>query len=123
METNAYFDEAQKHLIQFGFTQWSAAYPDPSALLPTNALSIATINNGQWNNFMFNQTLQQATQTSGNARLALYDQAEQLALNDVAWVPLDHPQLSAVIPPNVHGVTLNGNGLYFGDWSGVSLSF
>lgn len=122
METNAYFDEAQKHLIQFGFTQWSAAYPDPAALVPTNALSIASVNPGQWSNSTFNQTLRQAAQTTDNARLALYDQAEQLALKEVAWLPLDHPQLSAVIPPNIHGVTLNGNGLYFGDWSGVYLS-
>jgi oligopeptide transport system substrate-binding protein len=37
-------------------------------------------------------------------------------------LPLDYPELSAVIPPNVHGVSLNGNGLYFGDWSDVYIS-
>jgi len=29
--------------------------------------------------------------------------------------------MAAVIPPYLKGVTLNGNGLYFGDWSGVYL--
>jgi oligopeptide transport system substrate-binding protein len=122
LETNAYFDEAQKHLIQFGFTQWSAAYPDPYALLTTTSLATASQNYGQWSNATFNQTLLQAEQTTGNARLALYDQAEQLAVKEAGWLPLDYPELSAVIPPNVHGVSLNGNGLYFGDWSGVYIS-
>lgn len=122
IETNAYFAEAQKHLIQFGFTQWSANFPDPYSLLATNSLSTASQNLGQWTNSTFDQMVQQAEQTSGNARLALYNQAEQLAIKDAGWLPLDHPQLSAIIPPNVHGVTLNGNGLYFGDWSDVYLS-
>jgi oligopeptide transport system substrate-binding protein len=122
LETNAYFDEAQKHLIQFGFTRWSADYPDPYALLTMNSLSMASANYGQWNNATFDQTVLQAEQTTDNARLALYDHAEQLAIQNVGWLPLDHPELSAVIPPNVHGVSLNGNGLYFGDWSGVYIS-
>ncbi len=122
LEPNAYFTEAQNHQIQFGFTQWSATFPDPYALLATNALSTASQNDGQWNNATFDQLLQQADQTTDTARLTLYNQAEQLAINDAAWLPLDHPQLSAIIPPNVHGVTLNGNGLYFGDWSDVYLS-
>ncbi len=122
LETNAYFDEAQKHLIQFGFTRWNADYPDPYALLTTNSFPMASANYGQWNNTTFDQTLLQAEQTTGNTRLALYDQAEKLAIQNAGWLPLDHPELSAVIPPNVHGVSLNGNGLYFGDWSGVYIS-
>ena len=121
LETNAYFDEAQKHLIQFGFTQWSADFPDPYSLLATNSLSTTNQNYGQWNNSTFDQTVQQAEQSTDNARLALYNQAEQLAIKDAGWLPLDHPQLSAIIPPNVHGVTLNGDGLYFGDWSDIYL--
>ncbi len=122
LETSAYFDEAQKHLIQFGFSQWNADYPDPYTLLATNSLSISNQNYGQWSNTTFDQTILQAEQTTGNARLALYNQAEQVAVQDAGWIPLDYPELSAVIPPNVHGVSLNGNGLYFGDWSGVYLS-
>lgn len=122
LETSAYFDEAQKHLIQFGFSQWSADYPDPYTLLATNSLSIANQNYGQWSNATFDQTILQAEQTTDKARLVLYNQAEQVAVQDAGWIPLDYPELSAVIPPNVHGVSLNGNGLYFGDWSDVYLS-
>ena len=64
----------------------------------------------------------QAEATSGGARIALYNKAEQIAIQDVGWLPLDHQSLAAIIPPWVHGVVLNGEGLYFGDWSGVYLS-
>jgi len=29
--------------------------------------------------------------------------------------------LAAIIPPSVHGISLNANGLFFGDWSGIYL--
>ena len=58
---------------------------------------------------------------TGAERIALYNKAEQLAITDVGWLPLDHQTLAALIPPQVHGVSLNGNGLYFGDWSDVYL--
>jgi len=81
--------------------------------------SSAPNNNGSWNNPTFNATVMQAEQATGDARLALYNQAEQVAITDVGWLPLDHQVLSAVIPSWVHGVSLNKTGLYFGDWSDV----
>ncbi len=122
IEADAYFDEEQKGQISFGFTQWSADFPDPYNLLAQNLLSTASANNGLWRNTNFDQTVMQAEKLSGDARIALYQKAEQIAIADVGWLPLDHQTLTAVIPANVHGVTLNGNGLYFGDWSGVYLS-
>jgi len=122
IEADAYLDEVQKGQIPFGFTQWSADFPDPYDALALNLLSTASGNNGLWRNTAFDETVMQAEQLSGNARLALYDKAERIAISDVAWLPVDHQTLTAVIPPSVHGVTLNGNGLYFGDWSGIYLS-
>ncbi len=61
----------------------------------------------------------QADRASGNARISLYTQAEQIAIQDVGWLPLDHEALAAVIPPWLHGISVNSNGLYFGDWSEV----
>jgi ABC-type transport system substrate-binding protein len=51
--------------------------------------------------------------------MALYKQAEQIAIQDVAWLPLDYETLAAIIPSWLHGVSVNANGLYFGDWSDV----
>jgi oligopeptide transport system substrate-binding protein len=123
VELNAYNQETatQPPVIQFGFTQWTADYPDPYDWLYLNLLSTAPNNNGDWHNAAFDQTVEQAEQTSGAARIQLYNQAEQIAITDVGWLPLDHQTLSAVIPSRVHGVSLNHLGLYFGDWSNVYL--
>jgi oligopeptide transport system substrate-binding protein len=121
VELNAYNQETQNRQVQFGFTQWSADFPDPYDWLTLNLLSTASDNNGSWNNPQFDQTVTQAEQATGDARIALYNQAERIAIEDVGWLPVDHQALSAVIPSWVHGVTLNNIGLYFGDWSDVYL--
>lgn len=119
MELDAYNQEVKNHHIQLGFTQWSADFPDPYDCLTLNLVSTAANNTGQWHNADFDQLMHQAESASGTARLVLYDKAEQLALSDVAWLPLDHQAITAVTSPWVHGVAVNGNGLYFGDWSGI----
>ena len=122
VELNAYLDEEQKDEIPFGFTQWTSDFPDPYDWLAVNLLSTASNNNGQWQNATFDQTVMQAEKLTGAARLTMYDKAEQIAITDVGWLPLDHQALAAVIPPTVHGITLNSNGLYFGDWSNIYIS-
>lgn len=120
VENNAYDVEMNNHQIQFGFTQWNADFADPYDVL---YLQYMPANNpGNWTNSQYAQLIQQAGQTSGSAHLALYAQAEQIAITDAGWLPLDHKTMSAVIPSAVHGITLNAMGLYFGDWSGVYLT-
>src|SRR5579875_3644282 len=109
------------HEVQFGFTQWTADFPDPYDWLTLNLTTNAPDNSGLWSNSAFDSTVMQAEEATGDARIALYNQAEQIAITDVGWLPLDHETLSAVIPSWVHGVSLNYTGLYFGDWSGVYL--
>ncbi len=121
MELNTYNNASSKHSLQFGFFQWTADFPDPYDWLSFNLVTGSSSNDGEWSNAQFDQLIAQAEQTSGDARIKLYNQAEQIAVQQVAWLPLDHQQLAAVIPPWVHGVSLNGQGLYFGDWSGVYL--
>jgi oligopeptide transport system substrate-binding protein len=121
VELNAYNTETTNRQVQFGFTQWTADFPDPYDWLALNLLSNAAGNDGSWSNAQFDQAVMQAEQATGGARIQLYNQAEQIAITDVGWLPLDHQALSAVIPSWVRGVTLNNTGLYFGDWSGVYL--
>ena len=126
VELDAYNDETADHEVQFGFTQWGADFsdlyfPDPYDWLTLNLASTAANNYGEWNNAEFDQTVMQAEQTSGAARIALYNKAEQIAITDVGWLPLDHQSMAAIIPSRVHGVSLNGEGLFFGDWSDVYL--
>ncbi len=121
VELNAYNNQTTNRQVQFGFFQWSADFPDPYDWLALNLLSNAALNDGWWNNPMFDQAVSQAEQSTGDTRIQDYNLAEQIAIEDVGWLPLDHQDLSAVIPSWVHGVTLNNTGLYFGDWSDVYL--
>ena len=119
VEPTAYASELDNHEIQFGFTQWTADFADPYDCLALNLLSTSAGNAGDWSNATFDSTLLLADRISGPARLSLYAQAEAIAVQDVGWLPLDHQMLAAIIPSWVHGISLNANGLYFGNWSGV----
>jgi len=123
VELNAYNQETatQPPVIHFGYTQWTADYPDPYDWLALNLLSTASNNSGDWKNPQFDALVQQAEQSTGQARIQLYNQAEQLAITDVGWLPIDHQAMSAIFPSWVHGISLNNTGLYFGDWSDVYL--
>lgn len=115
----AYNTETAQHTVQFGSTQWGADFPDPYDWLALNLTTNAANNNGEWSNATFDQTIAQAEQATGDQRISLYNKAEQIAISDVGWLPIDHQAMAAVIPSWLHGLTLNGNGLYFGDWSNV----
>ncbi|GAC1695607.1 MAG: ABC transporter substrate-binding protein [Ktedonobacteraceae bacterium] len=125
VELTAYNTETSgnraNHTIQFGFTQWGADFPDPYDWLTLNLTSSAPNNNGSWNNPTFDQTVAKAETLTGNDRIALYNEAEKIAITDVGWLPLDHQAVAAVIPSWVHGISLNANGLYFDNWSDVYL--
>ncbi len=121
VELTAYNMETANHQVQFGFIQWTADFPDPYDWLTLNLTSSSPNNSGSWSNPTFNTTVMQAEQATGDARIALYNQAEQIAITDVGWLPLDHEAMAAVIPSWIHGVSLNNTGLYFGDWSDVYL--
>ncbi|TMD68446.1 MAG: peptide ABC transporter substrate-binding protein [Chloroflexi bacterium] len=115
----AYNTETTEHTVQFGSTQWSADFPDPYDWLALNLTTNAGDNSGEWSNPTFDQTIAQAEQATGDQRISLYKKAEQIAISDIGWLPIDHQAMAAVIPSWLHGLTLNGNGLYFGDWSNV----
>ncbi len=121
VEPNAYNDELLKHQIQLGFYQWNADYNDPYDGLAQYLLSTSSNNYSNWNSSSFDQLIKLTDRTSADIRLELFHQAEQVAIQDVGWLPIDHETLSAVIPSWVHGISLNANGLFFGDWSDVYL--
>src|SRR5947199_3540754 len=93
VELNAYNTETANHQVQFGYTQWTADFPDPYDWLTLNLFSTASNNSGDWNNPQFDQIVTQAEQTTGDARIQLYNQAEQIVISHVGWLPLDHQSL------------------------------
>ncbi|GCF11409.1 peptide ABC transporter substrate-binding protein [Dictyobacter arantiisoli] len=122
MELTSYNAATTKRNIQFGFTQWGVYFPDPYEWLDLSLLSTSPNNNGSWSNAAFDQTVAQAEQTSGEQRIALYNKAEQIAIDNVGWLPLDHQSQAAVVSNKVHGLKLGSGGFYFGDWSDIYLT-
>ncbi len=120
VEPYAYDQEIKSHVIQFGFYSLNANFPDPYALL-SQFVSTSGQDSGLWHDANFEQIVVQAELQTGEQRLQLYQQAEGRMLAEDVIMPIDHQTMAAIIPPWIHGVTLNGNGLCFGDWSDVSI--
>ncbi len=120
VEPNAYQQEMQSHVIQLGFYSMRASFPDPYPFF-SPFVSTARNSNIPWHDAIVARLIAQAEVQVGEQRLSLYRQAETRVLAQAVIMPLDHQTLAAIIPSWLQGVTLNGMGLYFGDWSDVSI--
>ncbi len=96
-----------QNLTQFTMTMsgWCADYSDPDNWLPL------LLRTGQdftgYSNSAFDTLVDQAAQTiTESERIALYQQAEQLAISDAAIVPLWHSQSMLLKQPRVLGPIL-----------------
>ena len=88
---------------------WQADYPDPQDWLTVFFGKGQSYNNNNYGDKRDERaTEEQAVQalldkadidTNINARLALYNQAEQKLVNDVAWIPLYQSQFPGIAEP------------------------
>jgi oligopeptide transport system substrate-binding protein len=124
VDPSTYQRELQDGQVQLGMTNWAADLPDPWDVLSLNLQSSGPGNVGGWKNTQFDQFVGQADLLFNDPaqRASLYQQAEQLAVNDGAWIPLDHPKYTAFIAPYVHGVVVTPLGLLAPDWAKVTIS-
>ena len=83
---------------------WIADYPDPQNFLEVLFHSDSAQNHGGYSNPEVDALLDQAKGTQDVAeRLALYQQAEQLILEDAAWIPLYFGVENWLVKPYVYG--------------------
>ena len=111
--------------LQFYFSVWGADYPDPENFLSRQLRTDVRNNNGHFSDARFDQLVDEADRLSSRAqfqqRLQLYNQAEQIAINRVGWLPLYYPEFNVLIRPRVQGLVLTPNGILAPDWSQVRL--
>jgi peptide/nickel transport system substrate-binding protein/oligopeptide transport system substrate-binding protein len=107
--------------LQFYLSIWGADYPDPQNFVSQQLRSDSPNNNGHWENAKFDELAKQADTFTGSAedRFKLYQQAEQVAVDEVGWLPLFVPRFTVLIKPYVSGVVPTGQGLIIPDWSAV----
>ncbi|TMD25070.1 MAG: peptide ABC transporter substrate-binding protein, partial [Chloroflexi bacterium] len=119
--------------LQFWNTSWSADYPDPqdwTTLQFDKGAPNNTMNYGQ--NSTTEAAQQQQVQQQLEAadvnpdqygRLRAYNQAEQLLVNDVAWLPVNQVTRSQVVKPYVKGLVFNSSGFTPpDDWGAVYIA-
>jgi oligopeptide transport system substrate-binding protein len=112
LEWNSFLNETQDKKITVGSFSWGADYLDPQNFL-TTLLHTDHIVNGKhdheanvtgYSNAQFDSLCDRADVEHDEAkRIALYRQAEQLAIDDAAWVPLYFQKDLVLIKPGVSG--------------------
>ncbi|MCG8347821.1 MAG: peptide ABC transporter substrate-binding protein [Chloroflexales bacterium] len=104
---------------------WGADYPDPQNFLSQQLRTNSPFNNGHWSSPEFDELVRQADQmveqTQYRERLSLYNQAEQIAVSEVGWLPLYNPQSSILIRPTVQGLVLTPQGIIAPNWTQVRI--
>jgi ABC-type oligopeptide transport system substrate-binding subunit len=107
--------------LQFYYSVWGADYPDAQNFLSQQLATNAGNNNGRFSNAEFDRLAEQADMSSGDLlkRMNLYNQAEQIAVTEVGWLPLFNPTINVLIKPYVQGLVLTGQGIVVPDWSAV----
>ncbi len=119
VEPSTYQREFAAGRVQLGVVNWTSELADPWDLLTLRLHSKAVENVGSWKNAQFDLWVAQADLLFNDpvGRARLYQQAEQLALNEAVWIPLDHPKYTAFIAPYVRGLVVTPVGLMAPDWS------
>jgi oligopeptide transport system substrate-binding protein len=107
--------------VQMYYSIWGADYPDPQNFLSQQLRTGVGNNNGHFSNEEFDSLVDQADVLTGNVgeRLSLYNQAEQIAIDEVGWLPLYNPRLNVLIKPYVTGFVFTGQGLLIPDYTAL----
>jgi oligopeptide transport system substrate-binding protein len=111
--------------LQFYYSIWGADYPDPQNFLSLLLRTDQPNNNGHFSDQQFDKLTAEADQlgdrTQIERRLQLYNQAEQIAIDKVAWLPVFYPKFSVLVRPRVQGIAATPQGLIIDDWSKLAL--
>jgi ABC-type oligopeptide transport system substrate-binding subunit len=101
-------DAQQYQMYSLG---WIGDYPDPQNFLDLLFHSESAYNHGAYSNSELDALVEQArVEQDGEARLALYQQAELSLVEDVPWIPLYHSGGYYLVKPEVKDLVINGQG-------------
>jgi oligopeptide transport system substrate-binding protein len=92
-------DEGNFQMFDLG---WIADYVDPQNFLDIKFHSASANNETGYSNDEFDELIEEArTEQDEEARLALYQQAEEILVQDAPWLPLYHGKSNALVKPYV----------------------
>lgn len=96
--------------LQAYFSVWGAIYPDPVSFVSQILRTGSGNNNAHYSNAEFDALSAEADAIVGDfaARAALYNQAEQIAITEVGWLPLFNANVNVLVRESVQGVVVTG---------------
>ncbi len=105
MEWGAYLAKHDKHEIPFFHMRWGADYLDAENFLSTLLADYGNENKLNYNNAKFNALCAKADASlDPNERLKLYAEAEDIALQDAAFIPIYFQRDAELIRPRLQGL-------------------
>jgi ABC-type transport system substrate-binding protein len=101
-------DAQQYQMFSLG---WIGDYPDPQNFLDLLFHSQSAYNHGAYSNPDLDALVERArVEQDPESRLQLYQQAEQLLVQDAPWIPLYHSGGYYLVKPYVQDLIINGQG-------------
>ncbi|HKZ50163.1 MAG TPA: peptide ABC transporter substrate-binding protein [Dehalococcoidia bacterium] len=101
-EFGTFLQDLHRGRYSFFELGWIADYVDPEDFLDLKFYGQSKQNETQYDNPQVNRLLEQARiEQDPQKRYSLYQQVEQIIVNDVAWIPLFHSRSHALIKPYV----------------------
>jgi ABC-type transport system substrate-binding protein len=96
--------------LQMYYSVWGTIYPDPQYFLSQVLKSDVGNNNGHFSNAEFDALVSEADVIVGDfaRRVELYNQAEQIAVTEVGWLPLFNGKVNVLVRDCVEGVAVVG---------------
>lgn len=99
--------DAQKY--QMFSLGWIADYPDPQNFLDLLFHSTSAYNHGAYSNPKLDALVEEArVEQDADKRMALYREAEELLIQDAAWIPLYHSGGYYLVKPYVKDLVITG---------------
>ena len=117
LEKGAFFDRYGQGDFQVTWLSWFADYADPENWLPQQFGTDGGFNVLGYSNPDVDELFTTAaTELNQTERLALYDQAHRLIIEDQAVTPLYYPQRHYLVKPHVAGLVTTVLDAEPGDW-------
>ncbi len=105
MEWGAYLKATDNREVDFFHMRWAADYIDPQNFLSLLLHSEAPENRTAYSNPQYDRLCEQAdAETDPAKRMALYNQAEKIVVDDAPWVPIYFQRDLELIKPYVTGI-------------------
>lgn len=108
--------------LQSYYSIWGADYPDPQNFLSLQLQTNVGNNNGHWSNADFDRLTKEADTSleDFSKRAALYNQAEQIAVDQVGWLPLFNAKVNVLVRACIKGIEVTGMDYVVPSWSALS---